>query len=140
MRIIRNLLIMYNRFSGLYKFWFSERITENTVSHLNFNEESDYSEESTCDNEDFRSTIFHHRKKLNISWRFNGRFITYIIRIGNLDWCKCGHCNNEAREIDCLCWREMGAMLTASAKITQREGSISPRNFMGICRILRHTC
>ena len=63
-------------------------------------------------------------------------FIAYSIRIGNLDWCKCGHCNNEAREIDCLCWREMGAMLTASAKITQREGSISPCNFMGICRML----
>ena len=27
-------------------------------------------------------------------------------------------------------------MLTASAKITQREGSISPCNFMGICRML----
>ena len=24
------------------------------------------------------------------------------IRIGNLDWCKCRHCKNEAREIDCL--------------------------------------
>ena len=25
------------------------------------------------------------------------------VRIGNLDWCKCGHCKNEVREIDCLC-------------------------------------
>ena len=29
------------------------------MSHLYFNEKSDYSEESTCDNEDFRSTILH---------------------------------------------------------------------------------
>ena len=27
------------------------------------------------------------------------------IRIGNLDWCKCGHCKNETRGIDCLCRR-----------------------------------
>ena len=30
------------------------------MSYLHFNEESDYSEEDTCDNE------VHHRKKLNI--------------------------------------------------------------------------
>ena len=30
------------------------------ISHLYFNEKSDYSEENTCDNEVFRSTIFHH--------------------------------------------------------------------------------
>ena len=38
-------------------------------------------------NEVFRSTILHHRKKLNVSLSY--RFITYSIRIGNLDWCKC---------------------------------------------------
>ena len=27
------------------------------------------------------------------------------IRIGNLDWCKCRHCKNDEREIDCLCYR-----------------------------------
>ena len=32
---------MYDRFSGI-KFWSSERNTENTMSHLYFNEESDY--------------------------------------------------------------------------------------------------
>ena len=53
------------------------------------------------------------------------------IRIGNLDWCKCGHCKNEAREIDCLCCREVNAMLIASAKIPEREGSISPCRFYG---------
>ena len=25
------------------------------------------------------------------------------IRTGNLNCCKCGHCRNEAREINCLC-------------------------------------
>ena len=39
------------------KFWFSERNTENMMSHLYFNEESDYSEENTCENEVFHSTI-----------------------------------------------------------------------------------
>ena len=35
------------------------------------------------------------------------------IRIRNLDWRKCRHCKNEAREIDCLCLRviEVNAML-----------------------------
>ena len=53
------------------------------------------------------------------------------IRIGNLDWCKCRHCKNEAREIDCLCCREVNAMLIASAKIPEREGSISPCRLYG---------
>ena len=39
------------------------------------------------------------------------------IRIGNLDWCKCRHCKNEAREIDCLCCKEVDEMLIASVKI-----------------------
>ena len=37
------------------------------MSHLYFNEESDYSEKNTCENEVFRTTMLHHRKKLNIS-------------------------------------------------------------------------
>ena len=53
------------------------------------------------------------------------------IRIVNLDWRKCGHRKNEAREIDCLCCREVNAMLIASAKILEREGSISPCRFYG---------
>ena len=36
------------------------------MSHLYLNEESDHSEENTCKNEVFRSTIFNHRKVLNI--------------------------------------------------------------------------
>ena len=31
-----------------------------------FNEESDYSEENTCENEVFNSNSLHHRKKLSI--------------------------------------------------------------------------
>ena len=30
------------------------------------------------------------------------------IRIGNLDWRKCGHCKNEARKIDRLCCSKKG--------------------------------
>ena len=29
------------------------------------------------------------------------------IRKRNLDWCKCRHCKNEARGIDCFCCREL---------------------------------
>ena len=54
------------------------------------------------------------------------------IRIGNLDWCKCRHCKNEAREIDCLCCREVNAILIASAKISpESEESILPSSFYG---------
>ena len=53
------------------------------------------------------------------------------IRIGNLDWCKFGHCKNQARKIDSLCCREVDAMLIAFAKILERKGSISPSSFYG---------
>ena len=53
------------------------------------------------------------------------------IRIWNLDWCKCGHCKNEARKIDCLCCREVNAMLITLSKIPERERSISPCRFYG---------
>ena len=62
------------------------------------------------------------------------------IRIGNLDWCKCRHCKNEGKEIDCLSCREVNAILIASAKIPEREGSISPCRFMGNCLTVSHTC
>ena len=54
------------------------------------------------------------------------------IRIGNLDWCKWRNRKNEAREIEDLCCREVDAMLIiTSAKIPEREGSISPSSFYG---------
>ena len=42
------------------------------------------------------------------------------IKIGNLNWCKCAHCKNEAREIGFLCCREVDAIPVASAKISER--------------------
>ena len=42
-----------------------------------------------------------------------------------------GYCNNEARDIDCICCRELGAMLIASAKIPEHEGRVSPSSFFG---------
>ena len=62
------------------------------------------------------------------------------IRIGNFDWCKCGHCKTEAREIDCLCYREVNAMFIASDKIPEREGSSHHADFMGNCSTVSHTC
>ena len=44
---------------------------------------------------------------------------------------KCGHCKNEAKEIDRLCCRELDAMLIASAKIPEREKRISTSSFYG---------
>ena len=31
-------------------------------------------------------------------------------RVTNLDWCICGNCKNEKREIDCLCCQEVNAL------------------------------
>ena len=31
-------------------------------------------------------------------------------RVTNLDWCTCGNCKNEKREIDCLCCQEVDAL------------------------------
>ena len=31
-------------------------------------------------------------------------------RVGNLEWCKCGECNIEKREIDCLCCQEVDTL------------------------------
>ena len=62
------------------------------------------------------------------------------IRKGNLDWCKCGHCKNEAREIDCLCCRELNAMLITLVKIPEHEESILNADFMRNCPNVSHTC
>ena len=52
--LVSKCLIVFQVF---IKFRSSERNTENTMSHLYLNEESDHSEENTCKNEVFRSTI-----------------------------------------------------------------------------------
>ena len=44
---------------------------------------------------------------------------------------KCGYCKTKATEIDCLCCREVDAMLIASAKIPGYEGSILSSSFYG---------
>ena len=61
------------------------------------------------------------RKKLNI---FTHQLPILHIRIGNLDWCKCGHRKNETREMDCSCCREVHVV--ASAKMPECERSILP--------------
>ena len=148
---------MYDRFSGI-KFWSSERNTENTMLHLYFNEKSDYSE-----NEVFRSTI-----ERNYTYsRLSCRFITYSIRIGNLDWCKyqkqplevfCKkRCYLKLTGNSCTCFwnaniaitkREILIVFVAESWIecllfrlksqSAREASHHP-TFMGICPTISHT-
>ena len=52
-RVIKCMII----FQVFITFCFIERNIENRMSHLYFNEDSDYSEENTYENEVFRSTI-----------------------------------------------------------------------------------
>ena len=95
------------------------------MSHLYFNEESYYSEENTtCDNEVFRSTILHHRKKLNI---FTLQVPIYYIQYKN----RKSRLVLMRREIDCLCCSETDEMVIASVKIPECEGSITSRSFYG---------
>ena len=62
------------------------------------------------------------------------------IRIGNVNWCKCGHCKNEASKIDCLCCREVDLILIASVESrSAREASRHPA-FMGNCRLFVTMC
>ena len=67
------------------------------------------------------------RKKLNIRSADD----LLHIRIGNLGWCKFGHCKNQLREIDCLCCKEVDAMLISPARILDRKGNISQSSFCG---------
>ena len=149
---------MYDRFSGI-KLWSCERNTENAMSHLHFNEESDYSEENTCENEVFCSTLerniftpqlliyykqYQNRKsrlvqmpeaatggalRKKVSFKMSQKFtenscvrentceIAKFYRTPFLQnnsirlLLKPGHCNNKARDIDCICCRVLDAML-----------------------------
>ena len=111
-----------------------------------FNKESDYSEENTSGNEDFRSTIFQpfqfesepkkkkktcgnesHENETKLI--YNSAADLLHIRKRNLNWYKFGHCKNEAREIHCPCCRQVDVILIASAKIWELEGSIWPSSF-----------
>ena len=64
------------------------------------------------------------------------------IRIGNLARCKCEHCKNEAREIDCLCCREVDAMLIAALLLKSRSAREASHHaaFIGNCPTVSHTC
>ena len=42
-----------------------------------------------------------------------------------------GYCNNEARDIECVCCRELDTVLIASTKIPERVGGISPSSLYG---------
>ena len=75
--------------------------------------------------------FFYTTERNSAYSRFSCRFITYSIRIENPEWCKCRLCKNEAREIDCLCCREVHEMLNASTKTQESGESISPSSFYG---------
>ena len=93
-----------------------------TMSDSYFNNESNYSEENASDSEDFHSNYLqpfqfepekkksngNHKKETKHSHASRASQPIYQnIRIGNVDWCKCGYCKKEVREIDCLCCREL---------------------------------
>ena len=137
----------YNHFSGYIKLWSSERNTENTISLFYFKEESDYSEENTCENVLSTISVWAWPENTcgNESYEKGNKYIhssaadLLHIRIGNRNWCKCGHLKNEAREIDCLCCREVAAKLLASAKILEREEVSRHPAFIGIYPTINHT-
>ena len=62
------------------------------------------------------------------------------IRIGNIDWCKCVHCKNEAREIDCLCCREVNAMVIVRLKSRSAREASRHVDFTGNGVTVSHTC
>ena len=64
------------------------------------------------------------------------------VRIGNLNWHKCGNCKNEVREIDCLRCREIRwiqCLLIRLKSHSAREASRHPA-FIGNCPTISHTC
>ena len=86
------------------------------MSDLYFDEKSDYSEENTCNNQVLCSTILQpfqfeseqkktggnesHEKETKHTQASAANLLH--IRIGNLGWCKWGHCKNEARQMSLL--------------------------------------
>ena len=143
----------YDRFSSFTKFWSSKRNIENTKSDLYFNEESYYSEEIADEVKTFLPPFFNdfclsleqkktcgnerHEKETQHIHAFAADLL--YVRKKNLDWCKCWHCINAAREIDCLCCREVDAMLIVRLKSQgTKEASCHPA-YMGICLTISHT-
>ena len=82
-----------------------------------FNDGSDYSGENKSDNEPElkkKTCGDESHEKQNKHIYASASDLVHI-RKGNLIWCKCGHSKSKAGEIDCLCCREVDAMLSASA-------------------------
>ena len=52
------------------------------------------------------------------------------IKIGNLNWCECGHCKNEAREID-LFFVEKWMQCYCFGQNPRAQGNMSPSSFYG---------
>ena len=50
----------------------------------------------------------------------------------------CKYCKNEAREIDCLCCRELNVMFIALGKISEGEGTSGHAAFMCNCPTFSH--
>ena len=98
-----NLLNVYDLFSSLIKF--------DPVKV--FNEESDYSDENTSDTEDFRSTILEsfqlepEQKKSVLMRAMREKLNLFTLQLPIYS----GTLENKAREIDCLCFREVEVML-----------------------------
>ena len=53
---------------------------------------------------------------------------------------KCRHCNNEARDVGCICYRELDAMFIASAEISEREGKHLTIQLLWVSARLLVTC
>ena len=107
------------------------------MSDLYFNEENDYSEENTSENEDFRSAFLRpflfkpeqekacgnegHDKET----RYIDASVAYLLHTVLEQEIPIGAnahiAKSEAREIDCICGREVDAMFIASTKIPEHE-------------------
>ena len=98
------------------------------MSHLYFNEESDYSEENTCDNEVFCTTILHHRRKVNIfTLQLSIYYIQYQNRKSRLVQIRT---LQKLSEINRLSLLRGGCNTYIDAiKIQERERSISQSSF-----------
>ena len=83
-----------------------------------------------------QETLASEETPVNFNKIFKNTFYTEQLRTTTSE---SGYCNNEVRDIDCICCRELDAMLIASAKIPEREGRIPPSAFMGICPTISHT-
>ena len=100
------------------------------MSDLYFNKENDYNGKKNYGNESY--------KKETKSIYAIAASILHI-RIGNFDWCKCRHCKNKAREIDCLCCREVDERLIALPKYQSAREASRHLVFRGNCPTISHT-